>query len=197
VQQPERLFDVLVAARLKVREADFVELAVDRPEVCRLHLAAAGLASLDRGLIHRDDPPGPDRGQLRLVDGFEQSRGLLHELRQPGAAQVEARVDQALVLTVQRQMPAELVHQHAGDEADVGATALDDTGGRRRAMQGLGVAALDHGPHILQHHEASRTLGQAVADLLADDLVLLGAQPGGLGVGHRDGLDGHLGLVEE
>jgi hypothetical protein len=91
--QAQRLLDMFVAARLEVREADLVELAVDRPEVGRLHLARARLAGLDRRLVHRDDAPGADRRQLGVVDRLEQLRCLLHELRQPGPAQVEARVD--------------------------------------------------------------------------------------------------------
>ena len=96
-----------------------------------------------------------------------------------------------------RQVPAELVQRHAHDEADVGATALDDAHEGGRAVQSLCVAALDHRAHVLQHHEAARALRQAMADLLADDLVLLGCQALSLRAWNLDGLDGHLGLVEE
>lgn len=90
-----------------------------------------------------------------------------------------------------------MLHQQADDEADVGATAFDDARRRRRAVQGLGVAALDHGTHVLQYDEAARALREAVAGLLADDLVLLGLQPLGFRVGHRNGLDRNPGLIEE
>ena len=59
------------------------------------------------------------------------------------------------------------------------------------------IAALDHGPHVLENDEAARALRQPVADLLADDLVLLGRKALRLGVGHLDGLHRHHGLVEE
>ena len=195
--QAQGLLDMLVAARLEVREADFVVIAVDRPEERCLHLAAAGLAGLDRRLVHRDDVARADRVQLRLVDRLEQLRGLLHELGQPGTAEVEAGIDKTLVLAIQRQVPAELVQHHADDEAHVGAAAFDDAHGGRRAVQRLRVAALDHRAHILEHDKAAGALREAVADLLADDLVLLRRQALSLGAGHDDGLDGHLGLVEE
>jgi len=98
--QAQRLLDVLVATRLEMREAHFVVLAVDRPEVRRLHLACARAPGLDRRLVHCLDAAGFDGGELRLVDRLQQLRGLLHELRQPGAAQVEAGGHQALVLPV-------------------------------------------------------------------------------------------------
>jgi len=68
-------------------------------------------------------------------------------------------------------------------------------------VQGLGVAALDHRSYVLQHHVGARALRQAVADLLADDLVLRGellsAQALHFGVGHLDADHRHPGLVEE
>jgi len=89
------------------------------------------------------DVPGQDRGELRMNDRREEAGCLLHELRQPRTAQGQARVEQALVLAVQGQVPAELVHQHAGDEAHVGTTALEHACGRRGAVQGLRVEPLD------------------------------------------------------
>jgi hypothetical protein len=101
------------------------------------------------------------------------------------------------VLAIQRQVVAELVDQQPGDKAHVGAAALDDAQRCRRAVQGLRVVALDDGPHVLEHDEAARALRQTVADLLADDLVLLGRKALRLGVGHLDGLHRHHGRVEE
>jgi len=122
---------------------------------------------------------------------------LLHELRQPGPAERESRIEQTLVLAIQRQVVAELVDQQPDDEAHIGAAALDDAHRRRCAMQRLGVQTLDDGPHVLEHDEAPRALRQPMADLLADDLVLLGRKTLRLGAGHLDGLHRHHGLVEE
>lgn len=94
-------------------------------------------------------------------------------------------------------MVAELVDQQPCDEAHIGAAALDDPQRGRRAVQGLRIEPLDDGPHVLEHDEAARALRQAVADLLADHLVLPGLQALRFGVGHLDGLHRHLGLVEE
>jgi hypothetical protein len=118
-------------------------------------------------------------------------------LRQPGPAEREPRIEQALVLAIQRQVVAELVDQQPDDEAHVSAAAFDDAHRRRRAVQGLRVQTLDYGAYVLQHHEAARALRQAVADLLADDLVLLGRKALRLGVGNLDGLHRHFGRVEE
>jgi hypothetical protein len=122
---------------------------------------------------------------------------LLHQLRQPRPAQIEARGDEALMLAVQGQVPGELVHQQASDEAHVRAAALEHPHGRGRAMQRLRVAPLDHRAHVLQHHVAAGALRQAVAALLADDFVLFARQALDVRVRHLDGHHRHLGLVEE
>jgi hypothetical protein len=97
----------------------------------------------------------------------------LHQLRQPGAADVDAGIAQALVLPVQRQVECKLVDHHAGDEAPIGTAAIDDARRRWRTGQGLRVAPLDHRPHILEDHVAARALCQAMAHLLANDLVVV------------------------
>jgi len=163
-----------------------------------LRLAVARLTGLDRGLVHRDDVARADRGQLGVEDGFEQLRALLHELRQPGPAERQSCIEQALVLAIQRQVVAELVDQQSDDASStIGTTALDDAHRRRCAMQGLRVETLDDGPHVFEDDEAPRALRQPMADLLADDLVLLGRKTLRLGAGHLDGLHRHHGLVEE
>ena len=195
--EPQRLLYVLVPARLEEREAHLVVLAIDRPEVRRVHLARPGAPGLDRRLVHRLDAAGADRRELRLVDGLEQLRALLHQLRQPWPAELEARRDQPLVLPVQRKLPRELVHQQPDDEAHIGAAALDDAQWCRRAVQRLRVVALDHRAHVLQDHVAAGSLRQAVAGLLADHLVLVGTELLRLGVGHLDRDHRHLAVVEE
>ena len=174
-----------------------MQLAIDRPEVARLHFARAGTAGFDRGLVHGLDAAGTDRRELRLVDRREQRGRLRSQLREPGAADRDARVSQALMLAVQRQVPGELVEQQPDQETHVGATALEHPGGRRRAVDRLRVAALDDRAHVLEDHVAARALRQAVAHLLADHLELVGGETLGLGVGERDGLDRHARLVEE
>ena len=74
---------------------DFVLLAEDGPEIALLHLARTVLAGLDGRLIHGDDTGSADRGQQRLVNGFEQGRTLLCQLGEPGPADGEAGVQQA------------------------------------------------------------------------------------------------------
>ena len=191
--EPQRLLHVLVPTRLEEREAHFVVLAVDRPEVRRLHLARPGAPGFDGRLVHRLDAAGTDRGELGLVDGLEQLRALLYELGQPRPAELEARRDEPLVLAVQRKVPRELVDQQPGDEAHIGAAALDDAHRRRRTVQRLRLPQLDQRAHVLEHDIAARALRQAVAGLLADDLVVLGAEVLHFGVGHLDRDHRHLG----
>jgi hypothetical protein len=62
-----------------------------------------------------------DRGQLGLVDRLEQRGGLRGQLREPGAADRDAGIQEALMLAVQRQVPGELVEQQPDEEAHVGA----------------------------------------------------------------------------
>src|SRR5439155_16497165 len=130
--------------------------------------ARPGAPSLDGGLVHRLDAAGADRGELGLVDGSQQLRALLYELSQPRPAELEARRDEPLVLAVQRQVPREFVDQQPGDEAHIGAAALDDAHRRRRTVQRLRVPQLDQWAHVLEHDIAAWALRQAVAGLLTD-----------------------------
>ena len=77
----------------------------------------------------------PNRGEQGVVDGFEQARPLVHDLRQPRPAHRDAGIAQALVLAVQGQVVGELVDQHSSYEADLGA------GEERRVVTGYGRAA--------------------------------------------------------
>ena len=101
------------------------------------------------------------------------------------------------MLAVQRQVVEELVHQQPGQEADIGAPALQNGGRGRRAVQGLLVLALDEAAHVLEDDVAARALGQTMGDLLADDLVGVFAEPLGLRVGDLDDLHRDPFLVEE
>ena len=82
------------------------------------------------------DPGLANRRELGLVDRLEQGGALLSDLRQPRPADGEARVGQALVLAIQRQVVGEPVDQQAGNEAHVRPAAVDDVAGRRRAADG-------------------------------------------------------------
>jgi hypothetical protein len=77
------------------------------------------------------------------------------------------------------------------------ARLLDDAHRGCRTGDHLGIAALDHRAHVLEDDVAARTLGEAVADLLADHLVLIRGEPVGFRIGHIDGLNGHPCFVEE
>ena len=142
----------------------------------------------DGGLVHGLDPTGADGGQLRRDDGGQQQRHRQDLLGQPLAADLHPGAQQALVLAVQRQVIEELVDDQAGEKADIGAPAFEYARRGRGAGQGLGVLDLDDLAHVLEHHVAARALGEAVGDLLGDDIVGLGGQSDDLGVGHRDGL---------
>lgn len=193
----QSLRNVLAAAPLVIGETDLVMLAIDRPEVAALHLARAGPAGLDRGLVHRLDPAGADRVELGRKDGFEQRERRVGELREPRARDLDAVVPEPLVLAVQRLVVAELVGDESGHEAHVGAAALDDAGRRRRAVQRLGVAALDRRTHVLEDHVAARALREPETRLLANHLVLIRGESVDFRVRHGDRLDRHPRLVEE
>ena len=90
-------------------------------------------------------------------------------------------------------MPAELVDEHRGKEAHVGGRALQYVRRRRGGDNRLGIAALDDGAHVLQHHVAARLLRKAIAHLLADDLALCLRNRFNRRVRHLDGLHRHLG----
>ena len=65
----------------------------------------------------------------------------------------------------------------AGQEADVRQAALEDVGWDRGRLQYPGRLVLDHRPLRFDHHVAARTLGQAIAALEADHLVVVGVRP--------------------
>jgi hypothetical protein len=91
----------------------------------------------------------------------------------------------------------EFIDHHASEEADVGAAAFEDAHRGQRARQGLRIAALDDFAHVLQDFVGTRALRQAVADLLADDFIVIRIEAGNLGVRDRDHPNRNFGLVEE
>lgn len=179
------------------REAHLIALAIEGPEIAGAHLAVTGAAGLDRRLVHGFDAGLADRGELGGVDGFEQTDRSLCQLREPGAADRDAGGRQALVLAIQRQVPGELVHQETGDETHIRAAAFQNADRGRQGQDLRRSLELDHRATILEHVIRTRALGNPVGDLLADDFVLIGREALDIGVDQRDGLDRHLGLVEE
>ncbi len=194
---------MLMVAIGSVREAHFIMLAVQRPEVRRLHLAVAGPTRFDWRFVHCDHAAHPDRGELRLVDRRQQRDGRLRELGQPGSADADPGVCEPLVLPIQRQVVAELVHQQPRQEAHVGPAALEHPGWRRRAHDGRGarcginVFALDHRAHIVDHDVAAGSLRQAIAVLGTDELVLIRSETLNLGRQQLDNLNRNTASVKE
>ncbi len=101
------------------------------------------------------------------------------------------------MLAIQWQVVGKFVNQQSGDEADVGPAALNDTGRRVGADQCLVTLELDYRPAILDHHVATRPLRQAIAVLVADDLVVLGREAFDFRRGELDDFDWDAVLVEE
>ena len=184
-------------ARLEEREAHFVQLAIDGPEVRRLQFARLASPGLDRGFVHGLDAGCADRIELRLVDRFEQCYALLANLCQPRAAHRDAGISQALVLAVERQVVGKLVDEQSGDKTHVSAATLDHTHRRTRADDELCGLELDHRAPVFEHDAAARALGEPIADLVVDDFVVLRGQALGFGSAQFDELDRHPRLVEE
>ena len=184
-------------ARGEEREAYFVQLAIDGPEVGRLEFARLASPGLDRGFVHGLDARCANRIELRLVDRFEQGHALLANLGEPRAAHRDAGIAQALVLAVERQVVGKLVDQHSGDKTHVRSATLDHTHRRTRADDDLRRLELDHRAPVFEHDATARTLGEPIADLVIDDFVVFGCQALGFGSSEFDDLDGHSCLVEE
>src|SRR6266852_288506 len=94
----ERTLYVLPVTGGEEREAHLIVLAVNRPEVSGLHLAALLATGLDRRLVHGLYTAGPDRVELCVIDGLQQRDRPLSQLRQPRSADIDAAVLQALML---------------------------------------------------------------------------------------------------
>ena len=189
----EKGMHVTVRARARVVEHHLVGIAVHRPQPPGAHLALRLATGLERGLVHRQYIARQYMGALRLGDRRQQVDGAARPVNQGGAAERDAGVEKTPMLAIDREMPAELVDQHRGEEAHVGARALQHVRRRRGGDNGLGVAALDDLAHVLQHHVAARLLRKAIAHLLADDLALGLRNRFNRRVSDLDGLHRHLG----
>jgi len=196
-RQAQRLLDMLYPATLEEGEADFVQFAIDRPEVRGLQFPRSGASGLDRRLVHGLDARGADRCELRIVDRFEQRDALLPDLGQPWPTDGDAAIGEALVLAIERQVVGKLVDQEAGNETDVGAAALNDSHRCGWADDDLRRLDLDHRPPVVEHHIAARTLGEPIAVLVADDLELFRRESFGFGCREFDDFDRNPRIVEE
>jgi len=141
--QAKRGLDVLGRPAGVVQKADLILFTDHGPEIRRFHLAWAGTSCLDRRFVHRDHTRASHRLQLGVEDRLDQRYRGRHQLREPGPADVDAGILQLDVLAVQRLVVRELVDDHAGDEADVGAATVQYPDRSRRTRQGLISAQLD------------------------------------------------------
>ncbi len=81
---------------------------------------------------------------------------------------------QTPVLAMQGHMPGELVDQHAGDKADLDATALEDRQRHRDPGEDAGLAALVDRDDVTDHTRGHAFGNQLADHTLADKLVLIG-----------------------
>ena len=130
--------------------------------------------------------------RLGIDDGAQQIDGPPGPGRQGAAAQLDAALQQALVLAIQRQVIAELVDQHPGEEADIGHALLEHVGRRRGGEDRQVIEQLVDRADVFEDHIAARALGQAIGDLLADAHPPLFGDGLDLGVADRDDLPRHV-----
>ena len=123
-ERAEEGLHMVVGARGRIVEDDLVVLAVDRPEVGLAQLALALAPGLDRHLVDGQHATLQQMLGLGIDDGAQQIDGPPGPGREGAAAQLDAALQQALVLAIQRQVIAELVDQHPGEEADIGHALL-------------------------------------------------------------------------
>ena len=186
------LLHVPARAAGRVGEHQLVVVAVQRPEPALFHFALARFAGLDGRLIHRQHPAAQYVVALGLDNGAQQLDGSFRQVRQRRPAERDAGVLQALVLTIQRQMVGELVHQQPGEQAHIGEAAIEHVRRRRARLGLLAVFVPQHGPLVLQHHIAGRTLRQAVGGVRGDDFVRIRVVTDQLLRGGLDHLDRHV-----
>ena len=196
---PARAEDALERVRPaggRVHEGDVTVLAQHRPQPPGLHLALAGLGlrvpGLDRRLVDLqvrviDHQPLQGGGHRR-----EQADRALGPQIQRRARQRDPLIGQTLMLTVQRAVIDELVHQHPGQQAHVDLGVIEHA--QRRGRRGQLPVALvpHHRPLVAQHHVAAGLARQPQALLDADHLVLIGVRPLQLGARQLDRAHRHV-----
>ena len=189
----EKLVHMTVRARRRVVKHHLVGIAVHRPQPPGAHLALRRAPRFERGLVHRQHPTREHMRTLRIGKRRQQVDGAARPVHQNGAAERDTGVEKTLMLTIQRQMPAELVDEHRTKETHVGARALQHIHRCRGGEHRLAPPALEDWAHVLQHHVAARLLRKAIAHLLADDLALGLRNRVHRRVRDLDGLNRHLG----
>ena len=80
-------------------------------------------------------------------------------LREGGATEPDARMEQPLMLTIERQMIAKLIDQEAGQDTDIGKTLLQYGGRDRGTGKGRGLLAFDDWADVLENDIGPRALG--------------------------------------
>ena len=86
---------------------------------------------------------------------------FLADLGEPRPADINAGGREALVLAIERQVPGKLIHQDAGDEADIGPAVIDDTLRGRGAHDALVFFELHHRAMILEDLDSCPDFGSA------------------------------------
>jgi len=129
---------------------------------------------------------------LGIDDGSQQVNGASRPGAQAAAAELDSALGQALVLAVQRQVIAELVDQHPGEEADIDHAFIEHVGRRRGGEDLFIVQPLVDRAMVFNDHIAAGTLGEPIGDLLADAHPLLGGKGLDLGVLYDDDLPRHV-----
>src|SRR5690554_4825521 len=168
----------------RVGEHHLVLVSVQGPEPSLFHLTFPGFARFDRRLIHRQHLAAQYIIKLCLNDGPKQFNGSFSEVGQGGATERNTGALDALMLTVQRQVVLELIHQQPRQKADIGDAALEHIIRRRAGFGLLLVFVLEYWAVVLQYHVAGRTLGQTIHGFGGDHFVLIR-----LGAGQLRGLD--------
>ena len=128
---------------------------------------------------------------LGIDDGAQQVNGPPRPGAQAAATELDSTLGQTLVLAVQRQVIAELVDQHPGEEADIDHAFLQHVGRRRGGEDLCSSEPLVDRAMVFDDHIAAGTLGEAIGDLLADAHPRLGDGLD-LGVLYDDDLPRHV-----
>jgi hypothetical protein len=105
---------------------------------------------------------------LGLDDGLDEVNGPARPGSQARATDLNTRLHQTPMLPIQRQVIAELVDQHAGEEAHIGDALFQHVGRCRGGDDCQIIELLVHRAGVLEDDLAAGPLRQAVGDLLAN-----------------------------
>lgn len=147
---------ITVGPRGSVVEHDLIVLPVDRPEVGLAHLTFTLPPGPDRRLVHGQHAALQQMLGLGIDDRAQQIDGPCGPGGQGAASELDAALQQALVLALQRQVIAELVDQHPGQETDIGHTVLQHVGGCRGGEEAQVIEQLVDRAGVLEDHIVAR-----------------------------------------